>query len=98
MSVRLSVPSVCDIGVLDQDDHIVLYEAQLPSPKGGGAPQQFFGPCLLWPNGWVDQCDTDHGGGPRSRPLCARWGLSYLPNEGTEPLPIFGPFLLWQTA
>ena len=26
-----------------------------PSPqKGGGAPQ-IFGPCLLWPNGWMDQ-------------------------------------------
>jgi len=30
------------------------------------------GPCLLWPNGWMDQDDTWHGG----RPHYARWGQS----------------------
>ena len=26
---------------------------QLPSPEGAQPP--IFGPCLLWPNGWMDQ-------------------------------------------
>jgi len=32
--------------------HIVLDED--PTPQGV-QPPQFFGPCLLWPNGWMDQ-------------------------------------------
>jgi len=51
------------------------------SPKGGGAPP-IFGPCLLWPNGWIDQDATWHGGGPRSRPHCARWRPSSPPQKG----------------
>ena len=34
-----------------------------PSQKGSGAPP-IFGPCLLWPNGWMDQDGTWHGDGP----------------------------------
>jgi len=36
--------------------HIVLDEdpAQLPSHKKGAQPP-VFGPCLLWPKGWIDQ-------------------------------------------
>jgi len=30
-------------------------------------PHPNFGPCLLWPNRWMDQDDTWHGGGPQSR-------------------------------
>jgi len=36
--------------------HIVLDGdpgTQLPSPKKGQSPP-IFGPCLLWPNGWMD--------------------------------------------
>ena len=32
-----------------------------PFPKGGRAPQ-IFGPCLLWPKGWMDEAGTWHGG------------------------------------
>jgi len=35
--------------------HIVLDGDQAP-PKGAQPP--IFGPCLLWPNGWMDQDDT----------------------------------------
>jgi len=39
--------------------HIVLngVGTQLPLPKRGRSPT-IFGPCLLWPNGWVDQDST----------------------------------------
>jgi len=34
-----------------------------PFRKGGGASCPIFGPCPLWPNGWMDQDETWHGGG-----------------------------------
>ena len=49
---------------------------------------------VLWPNGWVDQHETWHGGRPRSRPHCFRWGPSSPSKRGQRP-PIFGPCLLW---
>ena len=39
--------------------HIVLDEDPAP-PKGAQPP--IFGPCLLWPNGGMDQDGTWHGG------------------------------------
>jgi len=35
-----------------------------PLPKKGRAPSPIFGPCPLWPNGWMDQDGTWHRGGP----------------------------------
>jgi len=69
----------------------VLHKDPAPLPKKGGAPN--FRPMLLLPNAWMAQDGTWHGGGPRSRPHCARWGPSSLHKKGPEP-PIFGPFLL----
>jgi len=51
-----------------------------PSPRRKLSPLPNFGPCLLWPNGWMDQDGARHGGGPWSRQHCARWG-------DTAPLP-----------
>ena len=54
------------------------------------------GPCLILPNGWMDQDSTLYGGRPRPRRHCVRWGPSSLsPDNGAEPPPIFGPCLLW---
>ena len=33
-----------------------------------------FGPCLLWPNGWMDEDTTWYESGPQPRPHCVRWG------------------------
>jgi len=69
---------------------------QLPLLKRGGALCPIFGPCPLWPNGWMDQDGTWHEGRPWSRPHCARWGPSSLPQKGGRtPSLIFVPFLLW---
>ena len=39
--------------------HIVLDgDTASPPPKKKGAQPQIFGPCLLWPNGWMDQDAT----------------------------------------
>ena len=58
----------------------------------------------LWPNGWIDQDETWHGGRPRHQPHCLRWGLSYpLPppkkkGGGTAAFPTFRPMYCSQTA
>jgi len=66
-----------------------------PLPKQGAEPSPIFGPCLLWPNGWMDQDGTWRRGGPRSSPHSVRWGPSCpFPQNGQRPSS-FGPFLLW---
>ena len=42
--------------------HIVLNGDPTPPKKGAQPP--IFGPCLLWPNGWMDQDATWYGGRP----------------------------------
>jgi len=64
--------------------HIVLDgEPALPSPKGAQQPPHF-GPCLLWPNSWMDQDATWCGGRPRRH--CVRWGPSSPTESGTVAL------------
>jgi len=78
--------------------HCVRWEPSSPSPKG--AQPAIFGPCLLWPDGWIDPDVTWYRGRPRPRPHCARCGSSSPPPRkkggGAQPPPIFGPCLLWQ--
>jgi len=42
---------------------------------------------VLWPNGWMDPDETWHGGRPRTRPQCVRWGLSSPFQKGAQPPP-----------
>ena len=51
---------------------------QLPPPQRG-TPN--FGPCLLWPNGWLHQDATWYGCRPRPRPHCVRWRPRPLPSK-----------------
>jgi len=69
---------------LDPSDIVLDGDPAHPSPKRAEPP--IFGPCLLWPNGWMDQDGTWHGGGARFRPHCARLGPS-CPSlkEGAQP-------------
>ena len=72
---------------------------QLRSPqKGGRAPSPISGPCLLWPNCWMDQGGTWHGGGPWSRLHCARWGHSSPPPKKGQSPPILAHVYCGQTA
>jgi len=71
---------------------------QLPLPRRGQSPL-IFGPCLLWPNGWMDQDATWYLGGrlwprphcarwPQPRWHCAQWGpSSRSPEKGAQPPP-----------
>jgi len=72
---------------LDLGDFVLDRDPVVPSPKGGRTPQ-IFGPCLLWPNGWMDEADTWHGGRPQPRRVCVRWG--HIPLQKRQiPLPNF---------
>jgi len=52
-----------------------------PTPRGTATPP-IFGPCLLWPNGWMDQGATWYEGRPRPMPHCVTRGSS-SPKKGT---------------
>ena len=74
-------------------ENCVKWGPSSPSPKGAQPP--IFGPCLLRPNGWMDEAGTWQGRRPQPRGLCVRWRPSLPPQQrGRSPLPIFGPFLL----
>ena len=49
----IKMPLGMDVG-LGPGDFVLDGDPAPPSQKGVGAPP-IFGPCLLWPNGWVDQ-------------------------------------------
>jgi len=83
----MSLGTEVDLG---QGDFVLDGDSAAPSPKKGHSPQ-IFGPCLLWPNGWMHQDTTWCGGRPRPRRHCVRWGPSSP--KGTPQL--FGPYLLW---
>jgi len=61
-------------------------------------PKKLFGPCLLWPNGSIDQDGTWHGGRPQTRRLCVRWGPSQLPKREQSPPQFSAHFYCGQTA
>jgi len=63
-----------------------------PLPKRGRSPSPIFGPCLLRPNGCMDQDATWCSGRPWPRWHCLRWGPnSALPKRGHSPFPNFRP-------
>jgi len=68
----IKVPLGMEVGLAS--GHIVLDEDPI------------FGPCLLWPNGWMDQDATSYEGRSRPRPHFVTWGPSSpLPKRGTAP-------------
>jgi len=58
------------------------------TPKGhrpqGAQPPSNFGPCLLWPNGWMDQDATWYEGSSWPRPHCVTWDPAPPPKRGTS--------------
>jgi len=53
MAEQIKMPHGRKVG-LDPSD-IVLDGDAAPPPQKGQNPSLIFGPCLLWPNGWMDQ-------------------------------------------
>jgi len=70
---------------------LVLDGDPLASPKMGRSPP-IFGPCLLQPNGYIDQDATWYGDRTPPRRYCVRWGPSCPPpKKGRSFLPNFRP-------
>jgi len=89
----IKMPLGTEVGLGPGD--IVLDGDPAPLPaKGTDPPPQFFGPCPLWLNGWMDQDGTWHGGGPWCTPHCARWRPSSPPQKGGSAAPNFRPIFI----
>jgi len=73
MAGWINMPLGREVGLGPPKRHCVRW-GPAPPQKGGRAPISC--PCLLWPNGWMDQYGTWHGDRHRSRPYCGRWGHS----------------------
>jgi len=63
MAGWIKMPLGMEVG-LGPGDFVLDGDTTSPPQKGGGDPSPIFGPCPLWPNGWMDQDGTWHGGGP----------------------------------
>ena len=56
--------------------HCVRRGPSYPQKKRAHPLPPNFGPCLLWPNGWMDEDAAWYGSRPRLRPHCTRQGRS----------------------
>ena len=81
MAARIKMPLGREIGLSPSDTALDGNPAPLPKK---GTEHPIFGPCLLWPDGWMDQDATSHGGRSRPRPHCDRWGPSSPSPIGAE--------------
>jgi len=59
-----------EVGLGSAQRRCVRWETSSPSLKG--ARPSVFGPCLLWPNGYMDEDATWYGRRPQPRPHCVR--------------------------
>ena len=69
-----------------------------PQKKRHNHPHPIFAPCLLWPNGWMDEDATWYGSRPRPRPLCFRRVPSYSRNRHSSHPPSFRPMSIVSTV
>jgi len=54
----------------------VWWGPSYPKNRGHTHHHPVFGPCSLWPNGWMDEDDSWYGSRPQPRPHCIRRGPS----------------------
>jgi len=53
MAAQIKMPLGMEVGLVPSD---FVLDGDPAPPRQEGA--QIFGPCLLWPNGWMDQDGT----------------------------------------
>ena len=90
--IKMSLGMEVGLGLCDT----VRCGASYPQKKGHTHSHPIFGPCLLWPNGWMDGDTAWYGSRPRRRPHCTRRGPSSR-ERGTEP-PCFRPMSIVATV
>ena len=88
----IKMPLGSEVGLGSGD--FVLDGHPVTSRKKAHPSHPIFGPCLLWPNAWMDEDAAWYGSRPRLRPHCTRGGPSSR-ERSTAPPPLFGPCLLW---
>jgi len=82
MAGLIKMPLGVEVGL--DPGNIVLDGDTAPLSQKGAQPPPIFGPCLLWPNGWINQDVTWYRGRPGPRPHCAEWRPSSPPpKKGT---------------
>jgi len=91
----IKMPLGMEIGV--GPGHIVLDGDPAPPKRGTAALSPIFGPCLLWPNGWMDRDATWYDGRPQPRQHCVRWGPSCPQKRARQPAH-FGLCVLWSNS
>jgi len=97
MAAGIKMPAGMKIG-LGPDDIVLDGDPAPPSTKRWQSSFPNFGRCLLWPNGWMDQDSTWHGGGPWSKPHFARWGPSSPRKKGGRVPQFLAHFYCGQTV
>jgi len=85
-----------EVGLSPSD---VVLDGDPALPPQTGAEPPIFGPCLLWPNGWMDQNATWYGSRPQLRPHCVRRGLAPpLAAKGAQQPASFWPISIVATV
>jgi len=75
----------------------IVFDVDRAAPRKKAHPAHpIFGPCLLWPNGWMDEDAAWYGSRPRPRPHCIRWGPSS--RERGTAAPSFWPMSIVATV
>jgi len=93
MAGWIKMPLGVEVGFGPSD--FVLDGDTAPPPQKKGTWPPIFGPCLLWPNGWMDQDATWCGGEPRPRRHCVRWGSASCPHKkGARPNNFWPMFIV----
>ena len=89
------VPLGMEVG-LGPGDFVFDRDPATPRKKAHQS-HPIFGPCLLWPNGWIDQDATWYGSRPQRRPNSIRRGPS-SPGKGHGSSPSFWPMCIVATV
>jgi len=69
----IKMPLGRDVG-LGTGDIVLDGDSAPPPPPQKGHSMPIFGPCLVWPNGWIHQDATWYGSRTRPRRYCVRCG------------------------
>ena len=65
----------------------IVFDVDPATPiKRAHPPYLIFGPCLLWPNGWMDEDAAWYGSRPRPMPHCIRRGPNSRERGTADPL------------
>jgi len=91
--IKMPLGTEVDLGLRD-----IVFDVDPATPrkKGHTYHQPIFGPCLLWPNGWMDEDNAWYRSRHRLRPHCTRRGFSS--RERGTAAPYFWPMSIVATV